>query len=73
MEADPILANIANLLRTEIGGTALADWRQAAEALGLPLEVANQIGIGPIADLDADPQPLSDVAFADFDLAQPGS
>jgi hypothetical protein len=73
MEADPILANIANLLRTEIDGTVLADWRRAAEALGIPLEVANQIGIGPIADLDADPQLLSDVTFADFDLEQPGS
>ncbi|MBB06602.1 MAG: hypothetical protein CML03_14015 [Pseudooceanicola sp.] len=73
MEADPILANIANLLRTELDGSALTDWRRAAEALGLPLEVANHIGIGPIADLDADPQPLSDVTFADFDLAQPGS
>jgi hypothetical protein len=67
MEADPILANIANLLRTEIDGTALADWRRAADALGIPLEVANHIGIGPIADLDADPQPLSGVTFADFD------
>lgn len=73
MEADPILANIANLLRTEIDGTALADWRRAAETLGIPLEVANQIGIGPIADLEADPQPLSDITFADFDLTQPGS
>lgn len=73
MEADPILGNIANLLRAEIYGTALADWRRAADALGIPLEVANQIGIGPIADLEADPQPLSDVTFADLDLAQPGS
>ena len=73
MEADPILANIANLLRAEIYGTALADWRRAADALGTPLEVANQIGIGPIADLEADPQPLSDVTFVDLDLEQPGS
>jgi hypothetical protein len=72
MEADPILANIANLLRTEIDGTDLADWRRAADALGIPLEVANHIGIGSIADLEADPQPLSDVTFADFDLARPG-
>ena len=73
MQADPILGNIANLLRTELDGTALADWRRAAEALGIPLEVANHIGIGPIADLEADPQPLSDVTFADFDLVRPGS
>jgi len=67
MEADPILANIASLLRAEMDGTPLADWRRAAETLGVPLEVANQIGIGPVEDLDADPQPLSDITFLDFD------
>ena len=67
MEADPILANIASLLRAEMDGTPLADWHRAAETLGVPLEVANQIGIGPVADLDADPQPLSDITFLDFD------
>jgi len=67
MEADPDLASIAGLLRTETEGTPLADWRRAAEALGVPLEVANQIGIGPVADLDADPQPLADITFLDFD------
>ena len=39
----------------------------ATETLGVPLEVANQIGIGPVEDLDADPQPLSDITFLDFD------
>jgi hypothetical protein len=67
MEADPILANIASLLRAEMDGTPLADWRLAAETLGVPLEVANQIGIGPVEDLDADPQPLVDITFLDFD------
>jgi hypothetical protein len=67
MEADPILANIASLLRAEMDGTPLADWRRAAETLGVPLEVADQIGIGPVADHDADPQPLADITFLDFD------
>jgi hypothetical protein len=68
MQADPDLASIAGLLRAEMDGRPLADeWRRAAEALGVPLEVANQIGIGPVADLDADPQPLSDITFLDFD------
>jgi hypothetical protein len=67
MEADPILANIASLLRAEMDGTSLADWRRAAQTLGVPLEVADQIGIGPVADLDADPQPLADITFLDFD------
>ena len=67
MEVDPILANIASLLRAEMDGAPLADWRRAEEKLGVPLVVANQIGIGPIADLDADPQPLTDITFLDFD------
>ena len=67
MEADPILVNIASLLRAEMDGTPLADWRRAAETLGVPLEVVNQIGIGPVEDLDADPQPLADITFLDFD------
>jgi hypothetical protein len=67
MEDDPILANIASLLRAVIGGAPLADWHRAAETLGIPLEVANQIGIGPVEDLDADPQPLTDITFLDFD------
>jgi hypothetical protein len=67
MEADTVLADIASLLRAEIEGTPVANWRRAAEALGVPLEVANQIGIGPVEDLDADPQPLEDVTFLDFD------
>jgi len=67
MEADPILANIASLLRAEMAGRPLADWRRAAETLGVPLEVADQIGIGPVVDLDADPQQLADITFLDFD------
>jgi hypothetical protein len=66
MDDDAALAGIASLLRAEIEGE-LADWRRAAETLGVPLEVANQIGIGPVADLDADPQPLADITFLDFD------
>lgn len=61
MEADPDLATIASLIRTEIEGALLADWRRAAAELGIPLEVADQIGIGPVLDFGDDPQPLGEV------------
>jgi hypothetical protein len=65
MEADPDLASIAGLLRAETEGTPLADWRRAAEALGIPLEVADQIGIGPVMDLRGlDPQ-VATAVFVD--------
>ena len=67
MDADTALAGIASLLRAEIEGELTDEWHRAAEALGVPLEVVNQIGIGPVADLDADPQPLADITFLDFD------
>jgi hypothetical protein len=67
MDADTALEGIASLLRAEIEGELTDEWHRAAEALGVPLEVVNQIGIGPVADLDADPQPLADITFLDFD------
>ena len=54
MEGDPALSGIASLLRGEIEGELLAEWRRAAEALGVPLEVADQIGIGPATGNNAD-------------------
>lgn len=70
MEADTDLAGIANLLRAEIEGEPMADWRRAAAELGVPLEVVDGTGIGPILDLDADPHLLSQASVngGDFDL-----
>lgn len=62
MEADPSLAGIASVLRAEIEGALLADWRRAAQELGIPLEVADQIGIGPVSDLDDNPAQLAEAA-----------
>jgi len=63
LEADPALAGIASVLRAEIEGDLVAEWRRAAEALGVPLEVADQIGIGPTTDIADDPAPLSSITF----------
>jgi hypothetical protein len=63
MEADPALAGIASVLIAEIEGDLVAEWRRAAEALGVPLEVADQIGIGPTTGPDDDPAPLSSIVL----------
>jgi hypothetical protein len=70
MEADPDLTNIASLIRAEIEGAPLADWRRAAAELGIPLEVADQIGIGPVLDFGGDPKTLEQVTIdgGGFDL-----
>ncbi|MFA8386872.1 MAG: hypothetical protein ACEPO2_14700 [Pelagibaca sp.] len=59
MEADPAVAGLASLIRAEIEGELVAEWRRAAEELGLPLEVADALGIGPAGDLASDPAPLT--------------
>jgi hypothetical protein len=65
MEADPALSGIASLLRGEIEGELLAEWRRAAQALGVPLEVTGQIGIGPATGNDADDPERLDRAAVD--------
>jgi len=62
MAADDALAPIASILRAEIEGAPLADWRRAAATLGVPLDVADQIGIGPVSSLDDDPTTLVEIA-----------
>ena len=64
MEADPSLAGIASVLRAEIEGELVAEWRRAAEELGVPLEVADQIGIGPVSGLDDDPAEFTEGAVS---------
>jgi len=61
MEDDADLEPIARMLRSEIEGTPLADWRRAANMLGIHLETANAIGLGPVLDLSEDPQILEEV------------
>jgi hypothetical protein len=54
-DADEALQPLALVLRSEIEGVPLTDWRSAAATLGVPLAGADMVGIGPIIDLDADP------------------
>ena len=56
MEGDTDLAPIARMLRSEIEGQPLADWRRAANILGIHLETADAIGLGPVLDLSEDPE-----------------
>jgi len=56
MESDADLAPIAQMLRSEIEGAPLADWRRAANMLGIHLTTADAIGLGPLSDLTGDPQ-----------------
>jgi hypothetical protein len=64
MEGDADLAPIAQMLRSEIEGTPLADWRRAASMLGIHLETADAIGLGPVLDLSEDPQTFEEVEIA---------
>jgi hypothetical protein len=56
MAEDADLAPITALLRSEIEDAPLADWRRAANMLGIHLETADAIGLGPVLDLSEDPQ-----------------
>lgn len=60
--ADEALAPLVGVLRAEIeGDEPLADWRRAAAMLGIELEVADALGIGPVLDMDDDPEPLAEI------------
>lgn len=65
MGADPQLGPIADMLRAEIEGDTLADWRRAANMLGIELETADAIGLGPVLDLTDDPELLQAVVIRD--------
>lgn len=65
MGADPQLGPIADMLRAEIEGDTLADWRRAANMLGIELETADAIGLGPVMDLTDDPALLQAVVIRD--------
>lgn len=54
MSADPVLQPIAELLRSTIEGEPVADWKRAANTLGILMDAANAIGIGPVLDQNGD-------------------
>ncbi len=61
MAEDEALSPISDLLRATIEGQPLADWRRAANMLGIHLATADAIGIGPILDPAADPEALGEI------------
>lgn len=63
MEADQALHPIAGMLRAELEGEPITDWRRAAHMLGIPLQVADQIGLGPMLDLASDPQAFTSASL----------
>lgn len=67
MEEDADLASYVPVLRGEIEGAPLADWRRAAIMLGVSRDTANELGIGPILDLDDDPEQLDEAMVSGGD------
>lgn len=59
MQADPALGPVADMLRSTIVGEPVADWKRAANMLGIHKTTANSIGIGPILDEDEDPAAMA--------------
>ena len=55
MEADEALEPIAALLRLAIEGAEVAEWKRAANMLGIHQATANAIGLGPVLDEGDDP------------------
>jgi hypothetical protein len=64
MSEDEDLAPIGELLRGIIEGDDMADWRRAANTLGIHQSTANALGIGPVLDLADDPESLAEKAMA---------
>lgn len=61
MEDDDVLAPIAGMLRDAISGSPLLEWAQAAQMLGVPLDVIDQLGFLPTLDGDGNPVPIDAV------------
>lgn len=63
MEADQALAPIAAMIRAEIEGETISDWQQAAQMLGIPLEVMDRLGVMPTLDLAGVPVAVGEVVL----------
>lgn len=55
MEDDDVLAPIAGMLRNTISGAPLPEWAQAAQMLGVPLDVIDKLGFLPVLDEEGNP------------------
>jgi hypothetical protein len=63
MGSDADLAPIAAMLRSEIEGAPLNEWRRAANILGIHLDTVSAIGVGPLQALAGEV-----VSFEELDL-----
>lgn len=61
MDNDVALAPIADLLRATIEGEPVADWKRAANMLGVHMATANALGLGPILDEGDDPAGIEEM------------
>ena len=61
MDSDADLAPIAAMLRSESEGMPLAEWRRAANMLGIHRKTADAIGLGPVINLESDPELLEEL------------
>ena len=64
MAVDPELVSIGNMLRAEIEGAPLTDWRRAANMLGILVETADTIGIAAYLDGGDNPVTLDEIIVA---------
>ena len=69
MAGDPELVSIGTMLRAEIDGTPLSDWRRAANMLGIHLATADAIGIAEFLDAEGNPVTLDEIVLATADGA----
>lgn len=61
MDNDAALAPIADLLRATIEGEPVADWKRAANMLGIHMATANALGLGPLLDEEGDPEEIEEM------------
>jgi hypothetical protein len=69
MEADDALQPIAGLIRATIEGEPIADWKRAANMLGIHMATANALGLGPVLDEGDDPAEV-DVLIVTGDISE---
>jgi hypothetical protein len=62
MEEDEALEPIADLLRLTIEGAAVAEWKRAANMLGIHKSTAAAIGLGPVLGEGGDPAGVEGMA-----------
>ncbi len=63
MADDAALEPISDLLRATIEGEPVADWKRAANMLGVHMATANALGLGPLLDEAGDPVEIEELSL----------